>query len=262
MQRMENRYLIVAFSFIALIFVVAAVITIFYSSKIDTIKREQIELLEISLDIKRKNIEYEKREEKFKNIEEMFEENANIKVLLDGLPYSSKNLIVNSIPSGYPINSKEITSTFGDRIHPIYKKKKFHFGIDFGGKIGTPVVATADGIVEFAGYESGYGNFVKISHNFGFKTLYAHMLDRLKVKRGEFVKKGDIIGYLGNSGLSTGPHLHYGVNYIDSYLDPENFLKFSIDNFNSLFFSENRVAWESLVWAITSQYSKVGLARL
>jgi len=266
----ENKILLVL-SFITFTFVIAALVSTFYTSKANDIKKEQLKLIHANMilteEIEAKKAEYESIQYKIEDIEELIGQHSssnkrNIKKLLKTIPYSTRKLIVESIPSGYPLNSKRITSKFGYRIHPIYKNRRFHHGIDFGGKIGTAIKATADGIVEFAGFDKGYGNLVVLSHNYGFKTAYGHMLKNLKVNKGDFVKKGDVIGYLGNTGLSTGPHLHYEVKYIKNVLNPIDFLHFDVKHFESLFYAQDRVAWDSLVRAIMNDYSKVKLARL
>lgn len=131
------------------------------------------------------------------------------------------------IPAILPISLKNkdtriVSSSYGYRIHPIYKTKKFHAGMDFTGAIGTPIYATGNGTVITNQFDKGYGRHVIIDHGFNYKTMYAHM-DETTVKKGQKVKRGDIIGYVGNSGLSTGPHLHYEVRKNDKPLDPVNF---------------------------------------
>lgn len=130
------------------------------------------------------------------------------------------------IPSIYPVNpeSVHITSAFGARFHPIHKAVVYHEGIDFAGKTGIPVRATGDGVVESTQINfSGYGNMVVIDHGFGYKTRYAHLRE-IKVVAGQVVIRGDQIGTLGNTGLSTGPHLHYEVIYRGRQINPWNFL--------------------------------------
>ncbi len=95
----------------------------------------------------------------------------------------------------------------------------------------------------------GYGNMLKIEHTYGFMTLFAH-LDRFNVETGQFIKKGDLIAWSGNTGLSTGPHLHYEVRFVGRALDPNNFIKWTSKDFNSLFQREKRVNWASLVEVI------------
>ena len=124
-----------------------------------------------------------------------------------------------NIPSGKPCTYSRISSPFGERIHPVYGKKSFHKGVDLAAPNGTPIYATADGVVAFAGVCNGYGNFIKLNHQNGYKTGYAHM-SSMVVKTNDKVKKGDLIGYVGSTGTSTGNHLHYEVYYNDQVTDP------------------------------------------
>ncbi len=127
----------------------------------------------------------------------------------------NKEKMFAAIPAIQPVSNKQLISLasgFGLRIHPVYKVKKMHYGIDFAAPIGTPIYATADGkviTVEFS--FSGYGKVVEIDHGFGYKTRYAHM-HGFAVRFGQKVKRGELIGYVGSSGLSTAPHLHYEVH--------------------------------------------------
>jgi murein DD-endopeptidase MepM/ murein hydrolase activator NlpD len=148
----------------------------------------------------------------------------------------NKQKMLASIPAIRPIKTNDLNalaSGFGMRIHPIYKVKKMHTGVDFTARIGTPVFATGDGIVIKAGnYATGYGNEIEINHGYGFVTKYAH-LSRFKVKVGQKVRRGELIGYVGNSGTSVSPHLHYEVikngikvnpvNYFYNDLTPEEY---------------------------------------
>ena len=119
-----------------------------------------------------------------------------------------------AIPAIQPIANKQLialSSGFGMRIHPIYKVKKMHPGIDFAAPIGTPIYATADGVIQETSVRfSGYGKMIMIDHGFGYQTRYAHMHD-FAIRQGQKVKRGDLIGYVGNTGLSTSSHLHYEV---------------------------------------------------
>ncbi len=137
-----------------------------------------------------------------------------------------KEKLYASIPAIQPIANKQLialASGFGMRIHPVYKMKKMHTGIDFAASIGTPIYATADGAVEKVEIRfSGYGKMVEIDHGFGYRTRYAHMHD-FAVKKGQQVKRGDLIGYVGNTGLSTAPHLHYEVFINDQRVDPVHY---------------------------------------
>ncbi|NVK28431.1 MAG: M23 family metallopeptidase [Flavobacteriia bacterium] len=135
--------------------------------------------------------------------------------------------LLSAIPAIQPVSNtdlKRIASGFGYRIHPIYKVRKLHTGLDFSAEIGTPIYATGDGTVTVARTRngSGYGRYVQIDHGFGYETLYGHM-SRVSVRRGQEVKRGDVIGYVGNSGRSTAPHLHYEVIRNGSKINPINF---------------------------------------
>lgn len=158
-----------------------------------------------------------------------------------------RNFLLFQIPSGSPLKKTAVTAKFGFRTHPVYKKRKMHNGIDFRAAIGTPIYATADGIVEFAGRKksSGFGKLIVLQHNYGFKTYYAH-LDKVKVKSRSFVSKGQLIGYTGNSGISTGPHLHYEVHHLYKRLDPKPFVTLSMVNVNKFFKTVKSVQWASL----------------
>ncbi len=141
-----------------------------------------------------------------------------------------KQEMLASIPSVEPIpqDQAQLSSGFGERMHPIFKIAKAHLGLDFTSPVGTPIHATGDGTVEFAGYNtSGYGIHVILDHGFGYQTLYGHM-STTKMRKGQKVKRGDVIGEVGSTGLSTGPHLHYEVHKDGVPMDPVNFL------FNSL----------------------------
>ncbi len=137
-----------------------------------------------------------------------------------------KEKLYASIPAIQPIANKQLialASGFGLRIHPVYKVKKMHTGIDFAASIGTPIYATADGTVSNVSVRfSGYGKMVEIDHGFGYRTRYAHMHDFV-VKKGQQVKRGDVIGYVGSTGLSTAPHLHYEVFINDQRVDPVHY---------------------------------------
>ncbi|MBO4842316.1 MAG: M23 family metallopeptidase [Bacteroidales bacterium] len=141
--------------------------------------------------------------------------------------YSSRaGDMASCIPSIYPVNPKTvtITSPFGARFHPVRQAIIFHEGVDLAGPAGQPVYATGDGVVESTQINfSGYGNVIVIDHGFGYKTRYAH-LKEIKVTAGQVVIRGDKIGTLGNSGLSTGPHLHYEVIYRGTQINPWNYL--------------------------------------
>jgi murein DD-endopeptidase MepM/ murein hydrolase activator NlpD len=139
---------------------------------------------------------------------------------------NNKEKLLAATPAIQPVSNKElnrIASGFGYRIDPIYKTVKLHAGLDFSAPQGTPIYATADGVVEVAGnLSNGYGNHVVIDHGYGYETLYGHMV-RVKVKRGQRIKRGETIGYVGSTGKSTGPHCHYEVHKNGRKLDPVYF---------------------------------------
>jgi murein DD-endopeptidase MepM/ murein hydrolase activator NlpD len=137
-----------------------------------------------------------------------------------------KEKLYAAIPAIQPISNKQlvaIASGFGFRIHPVYKLRKMHTGIDFAATIGTPIYATADGKIDVADVRfSGYGKVIEIDHGFGYRTRYAHMHE-FAVHPGQAVKRGDLIGYVGNTGLSTAPHLHYEVFINGTQVDPVHY---------------------------------------
>lgn len=125
-----------------------------------------------------------------------------------------KDKMLKAIPAIQPLDNKDlkrISSYYGYRIHPIFKRRMFHDGLDFTAKIGTNIYATGDGVVvEAKRARYGYGNKIVIDHGFGYKTIYAH-LHSFAVRKGQKVERGQIIGTVGNTGLSSGPHLHYEI---------------------------------------------------
>lgn len=127
----------------------------------------------------------------------------------------NKEKLVASMPAIMPISNKSLKGTasgWGFRIHPIYKIKMFHYGMDFTAPVGTRIYATGDGVVKEVQSDSGgFGKYVVIDHGFGYETLYGHM-SNFNVRVGELVKRGSVIGYVGNTGTSTGPHVHYEVH--------------------------------------------------
>ena len=125
---------------------------------------------------------------------------------------ANKAELIEAIPSIQPIKNQDLTrmaSGYGYRTDPFTKKRRFHYGMDFSARKGTPIYATGNGVVKRAdNRSSGYGKHIRIYHGFGYISLYAH-LSKYNVRRGQRVKRGDIIGYVGNTGRSVGPHLHY-----------------------------------------------------
>jgi murein DD-endopeptidase MepM/ murein hydrolase activator NlpD len=144
---------------------------------------------------------------------------------IDGL-INNKEMLLSHTPAIQPVSNKElsrIASGFGHRIDPVYKTVKMHAGLDFAAPQGTPIYATADGTVKIAGNQgNGYGNHVVINHGYGYQTLYGHMV-RVKSRPGQVVKRGEVIGWVGSTGKSTGPHCHYEVHKNDRRIDPVYF---------------------------------------
>lgn len=162
----------------------------------------------------------------------------------------NKEKMLASIPAIQPVSNKnlrEMASGFGYRIDPIYKTRRMHTGMDFTARTGTSVYATGDGVVESLEVSGwGYGRCIVINHGYGYKTRYAH-LSAFKVKRGQKIKRGELIGLVGNTGKSTGPHLHYEVekggkkvnpvHYYHSDLTPEQYeqlIEMSQNSFKAL----------------------------
>lgn len=142
------------------------------------------------------------------------------------------------IPAIQPVSNKDLKQTasgYGMRIDPIYKTTKFHAGMDFSANTGTPIYATGNGTVVKAGWESAYGNLIKIDHGFGYVTWYAH-LSKIRVRAGQKVMRGEVIGEVGNTGKSTGPHLHYEVHVKGKVVNPVNyyFMDLSTEDYNKM----------------------------
>jgi murein DD-endopeptidase MepM/ murein hydrolase activator NlpD len=138
----------------------------------------------------------------------------------------NKATMLAAIPAIQPVSNKDMTrvaSGYGWRIHPIYKTEKLHAGMDFTATVGTEIYATGNGsVVKVEKDGRGYGNNVIINHGYGYETLYGHM-SKFNVRPGQKVKRGDLIGFVGNSGSSTGPHLHYEVRKNGNPVNPVNF---------------------------------------
>lgn len=204
------------------------------------IYRSYFELEPISEDVRKAGFGGVNRYAKFsdwKYGDLVSEVSKNIDVLNKQLVIQSKSLdeivvsakekdkMLSHLPAIQPVANKDLkrlASGFGMRMHPILKIGKMHAGLDFAAQSGTPIYATADGKVKLAGREGGYGNVVIISHGYGYETLYGHM-SKTKARTGQSVKRGDIIGYVGSTGLSTGPHLHYEIHKDGTPIDPVSY---------------------------------------
>lgn len=142
---------------------------------------------------------------------------------LKGLYNENKKKLAH-IPAIRPVKGV-IISGFGMRFHPVYRFKRPHEGLDFRAKIGDPIYATGDGVIKFSGKKGTYGNLIKINHGFGYETRYAHLSSFAKgIRPGKKVKRGDLIGYSGKSGVVEGPHLHYEILVNNKSVDPLEYL--------------------------------------
>lgn len=174
---------------------------------------------------------------------------------LDELQVLSKDKekMAASIPAIWPINKKDLRGgigSYGRRLHPIYKRYIHHKGIDFGGRTGDPIYATGNGTVVSSKQglrRRGYGQELLIDHGFGYKTRYAHLSKRL-VEVGQEVKRGELIGYMGSTGGSTGPHLHYEVIYMGRDVDPINYFRRDMteEEFQHIIESAKETTFETL----------------
>ncbi len=164
----------------------------------------------------------------------------------------NKEKLFAAIPAIQPIANKQLlalASGYGLRIHPVYKVKKMHTGIDFAATIGTPIYATADGLIDRVSVSfSGYGKMLEIDHGFGYRTRYAHM-HGFAVRQGQKIKRGDLIGYVGNTGLSTAPHLHYEVFVNGVHANPVHYF------FNDL----NPAEYEKIIELASIENQSLGM---
>lgn len=163
-----------------------------------------------------------------------------------------KAFVMQLIPNGAPLRGNyRVTSEWGIRLNPVLHRRHLHTGMDFGLPVGTPIYAPADGVAHFVSnsYNGGYGTMVKLEHSFGFSTFYAH-LSKIVVKKGDFVRRGQVIAYSGNSGRSTGPHLHYEIRYLGQVLDPRPFIEWTMRDYTKIFEKEKNVKWQSLLTMI------------
>jgi len=137
----------------------------------------------------------------------------------------NKENMLQNLPAIQPVlnkNLKQMASGYGWRIDPVYHTRRFHAGMDFAAPVGANIYATGNGQVISAGWQQGYGNCVQINHGYGYLTLYGHM-SAFKIRAGQKVKRGDVIGLVGSTGKSTGPHLHYEVHFKGEIMNPQNY---------------------------------------
>jgi murein DD-endopeptidase MepM/ murein hydrolase activator NlpD len=152
--------------------------------------------------------------------------------------YHAKEDSIKHMPALHPVLDGRITSEFGMRLHPIFKRYRKHPGVDFAAKAGAPIYAAADGIVKLAKYNGGYGKCVFIDHIYGFETRYGHM-QKILVRRGQRVKRGDKIGLVGRTGVATAPHLHFEVHFDGREVNPRHYF-FNDPSINNLVIEQDR----------------------
>lgn len=161
-----------------------------------------------------------------------------------------KKLLLQIVPNGAPINTTAKIASVKLRPHPSKGVYGVDSGIDYIVPLRTPVYATADGIVDLSrAGKRGYGKFIKLTHAYGFSSMYAH-LSEILVKKGDFVHKGQLIGYSGDSGNSNGARLYYEVRFLGGYQNALDYTQWGEENFDSIFEKQTHVHWDKLLWAI------------
>ncbi len=266
-----KKYLWIAIVITVIVIGVSFALINFLSDKVQTLKAEEKRLSSqnklYSMEIADKVKDIEEISSKLDDIADMIGLDADDetdlikKATLATITTANKQYMLQTIPSGNPMNIPiKVTAKYGYRIHPILNRKKFHKGIDLRAPRRTDVFATADGVVKYVQdkNEGAFGRVVHIQHNYGFETLYAH-LRFTRVKVGDVVKKGQLVALSGNSGQSTGPHLHYEVRHAGKILDPRPFIEWNMKNYDEIFEKQRRVKWESLVNLIAHQSKKLEL---
>ena len=274
LHRFVKKALMYAALFLGFVALISVATILYLSNEVDAIETKRLYEQENFAKLQDKNRELSlsmkstqsKLEEKKKELDKMSDSLSEIESIIGLSPVEDMPLqervdiakissndmatLLQFIPSGSPIKYSGITSKFGYRIHPTLKRKEFHRGSDMKARMNTPVYATADAIVEYAGMhkKSGYGRLVILKHNYGFKTLYGH-LNKVVIKSGTFVRKGDLLAYTGNSGMSNGPHLHYEVRFMSRPINPFYFVKWDAQNYNEIFKKESKIPWQSLIAA-------------
>ena len=266
-----KKYLWMAVVFVVLVIGISFMLINFLSDKVQSLKEEEKKLSSqnkmYSMQIADKVKDIEEISSKLDDIAEMIgleaddETDLIKKATLATITTASKQYMLQTMPSGKPMHIPiKVTAKFGYRIHPILNRKKFHKGIDLRAPRRTKVYATADGVVKYIQDKNKgtFGRVVHIQHNYGFETLYGH-LRFTRVKVGDVVRKGQLIALSGNSGQSTGPHLHYEIRHAGKILDPKPFMEWSMKNYDKIFEKQRRVKWESLVNLIAHQSKKLEL---
>ncbi len=269
-----KQALVYALSFIGALALISIATMLYLNYSVDEIqeKRDGIESAYLELQEKNENLQTTMNDTrnslllKKQELNELSDSLSQIETMIGIAPVADTSLqdrvnltklnsehmatLLQLIPSGSPIEYRGITSKFGYRIHPTLNRREFHRGSDMKAKKGTPVYATADGIVEYAGRhkKSGFGKLVILQHSFGFRSYFGH-LNKIVIKSNRFVKKGDLIAYSGNTGMSSGPHLHYEIRFIHNAVNPYYFIKWNVENYNDIFEKEKKIPWQSLITA-------------
>ncbi len=264
--------------FILFVFALSAASIAYLNRSVDSIQSKKDELRSALASLERKNqnlmetvdiTEMTLREkqdqlstvtERLSEIEELIglnvqaQDDTSLEERVDLATVTSEEMaaLMQHVPNGSPVEYRGITSKFGYRIHPTLERKELHRGTDLKAPMNTPVYATADAVAEWASLHqsSGYGKLIILDHGYGFKTYFGH-LNKIVVKSGQFIERGQLIGYTGNSGMSNGPHLHYEVRFIQRALNPYWFVKWDIASYKSIFEKEENIPWQSLIAATT-----------
>jgi murein DD-endopeptidase MepM/ murein hydrolase activator NlpD len=241
-----------------LLITIGAGVIVFLNIALEKIELKKTELEQLNRGLIAKQEELAVVADRLEDIESMIglapqdDSSLTERVEIAKLTSAQRAALLKYIPNGSPVPYKGITSKFGYRTHPTLNRREFHRGTDLRATMNTEISATADGVIEYAGLhkKSGYGRLIILDHNYGFKTYYGH-LNKVLVKAGEYVKKGDVIALSGNSGMSNGPHLHYEVRFTQRVLNPFLFMKWDIENYSQIFEKEKNVPWQSLITAVT-----------
>lgn len=267
----SKQYTVSQFIKVILVWLVVGVVVIFgigaivmnsLSSKVDNLKSEKLELKK-EIDDKEEILEAmdeqlnevkeligikDEKIFKLKEKEEDRVEKESKSINVDGreLTDLEYKYLTRLIPNGKPLKFSRISTGFGFRIHPVTKRKQLHSALDLVANIGTEILSPADGVVVFAGKKKFYGNFLLIQHGLGFSTAYGH-LHRLGVKSGDYVKKGSLVALSGNTGRSTGAHLHYEIRYLQKWVDPLHFMRWSKEYSKTTMEKSSVVSWDKLL---------------
>lgn len=261
LHQVIKKLLLSAIVAILLLIAIGSGVIVFLNIALEKIELKKTELEELNSGLLAKQEELAVVADRLEDIESMIglapqdESSLTERVEIAKLTSAQRAALLKYIPNGSPVPYKGITSKYGYRTHPTLNRREFHRGTDMRATMDTEIFATADGVIEYAGLhkKSGYGRLVILDHNYGFKTYYGH-LNKVLVKAGEYVKKGDVIALSGNSGMSNGPHLHYEVRFTQRVLNPFLFMKWDIENYSQIFEKEKNVPWQSLITAVTRDH--------